>query len=78
MATSIEDTVHYDMGTWIIGMLGSTNVAQQKLSPHGAQVIITLHLQTSGLWLTNTVSKGLPILQMKPPAHKGASCPQPS
>ena len=48
VATSIEDTMHYDMGTWIINTLGSTNVAQQKLGPHRAQVIITLRLQASG------------------------------
>ena len=42
VATSIEDAVCYDMGTWIIDVLGSTNVAQQRLSPHRAQAIITL------------------------------------
>ena len=78
VATSIEDTMCYDMGTWIINALGSTNVAQQKLSPHRAQVIIMLPPLTSGLRLTNTASKGLLILQTKPPAHKGASRPQPS
>ena len=78
VATSIEDAVRYDMGTRIINALGSTNVAQQKLGPHRAQAIITLRLQTSGLWPTATASKGPPILQMKLTAHKGASCPQPS
>ena len=78
VATSIEDTVHYNIGTWIIDTLGSTNVAQQKLSPHRAQAIITSCPQTSGLQLTNTASKGLPILQLKLPAHKGVNHPQPS
>ena len=41
MATSIEDTMRYDMGTQIIDVLGSTNIAQQKLGPHQAWVIIT-------------------------------------
>ena len=41
VATSIEDAVRYNMGTQIIDVLGSTNVAQQKLSPHRAWVIIT-------------------------------------
>ena len=78
VATSIEDAVHYDMGKWIINVLGSTNVAQQKLGPHWAWVIITSRLQTSGPRPTTMASKGLPILQMKPPAYKGASRPQPS
>ena len=78
VATSIEDAVHYDMGTWIIDALGSTNVAQQKLGPHQAWAIITSQLQTSGPWPTTMVSKGPPIMQMKPPAYKGASRPQPS
>ena len=42
VATSIEEAVRYDMGTWIIDALGSTNVAQQKLGSHRAQAIITL------------------------------------
>ena len=66
VATSIEDAMRYDMGTWIVDALGSTNVAQQKLGPHRARAIITLQPQTSGLQLTNMVSKGLPILQTKP------------
>ena len=78
VATSIEDTMRYDIGTWIVDALGSTNVAQQKLGPHRAWAIITLQPQTSGLRPTNTASKGPPILQMKPPAYKGASHPQPS
>ena len=78
VATSIEDAVHYDMGTLILDVLGSTNVAQQKLGPHQAQAIITSRLQTSGLRLTTMASKGPPIMQTKPPAYKGVSCPQPS
>ena len=70
--------MHYDMGTRIIDTLGSTNVAQQKLSPHRAQAIITLRLQTSGPQPTTMVSKGPPIMQTKLPAYKGASHPQPS
>ena len=27
VATSIEDAMRYDMGTWIINALGSTNIA---------------------------------------------------
>ena len=78
VATSIEDTVRFDMGTWIIDMLGSTNVAQQKLGPHRAWAIIMSQPQTSGLQPANTASKGPPILQTKLPAYKGVSCPQPS
>ena len=78
VATSIEDAMHYDMGTWIVDTLGSTNVAQQKLGPHRAWAIITSQLQTSGLQPTNTVSKGPLILQTKPPAYKGASHSHPS
>ena len=76
MATSIEDAVHYDMGTQIIDAVGSTNVSQQNLGPHRVQAITMSHRQTSGLWLTNMASKGPLILQMKLPAHKGVSCPQ--
>ena len=78
VATSIEDIVRYDMGTWIIDTLGSTNVAQQKLGPHRARAIIMLRPQTSGPQLTTMASKGPPIMQTKPPAYKGVSRPQPS
>jgi len=78
VATSIEDTVHYDMGTQIIDSLGSTNVAQQKPRLHRAWVIITSRPQTTGLWLGNTVSKSLLTQQTRPPALKGANRPQSS
>jgi len=78
VATSIEDAVRYDMGTWIIDSLGSTNVAQQKPRPHRARAIIMSRPQTSGLRLGNTASKSLPIQQTKLPALKGANRPQPS
>ena len=57
VATSIEDAMRYDTGSWIMDALGSTNVAQQKSSPHRAWAIITLRPQTSGLQLKTQQAK---------------------
>jgi len=78
VATSIEDAVHYNMGTQIIDLLGSTNVSRQKPGLHRAQAIITSRPQTLGLRPSNTVSKSPPTQQTKLPALKGASRPQSS